>query len=191
MRTNLQKEGYTIFIENPKYLSLKAKTPITNEVADFTLCRNESNSTFTISNIIDDLARRDFTINAIAKTFSGEYIDPFNGINDLKIKRLKTVGKAIDRFNEDPLRIIRAIRFAITLDLIMDEEIIEILKCNGMVDKLRVISVDRIRQELHKMFTYDTIKSINFISQYLHIDVQEIIFSQIWLKPTTENKKKN
>ena len=74
--------------------------------------------------IEEDLARRDFTINAIAMTTdckdceSGiKLIDPYGGVSDIQNKRLRCVGNAVDRFNEDSLRILRALRFSIKYDL--------------------------------------------------------------------------
>jgi len=66
-------------------------------------------------NIEEDLARRDFTINALALSENREIIDPFDGQKDLKNKIIKTVGKAEERFDEDALRMLRAVRFACVL----------------------------------------------------------------------------
>src|SRR5690606_29463892 len=75
--------------------------------------RRPSKVTF-IKNIKSDLARRDFTINAIC--FNRKFLDLHNGINDLENKIIKAIGKPEERFTEDPLRILRALRFASTLD---------------------------------------------------------------------------
>lgn len=73
--------------------------------------------------IEEDLARRDFTMNAIAYDLINKtFVDPFNGINDIKNKVLRTVGNTVDRITEDPLRIARGIRFAIKYDLAFDAE---------------------------------------------------------------------
>lgn len=69
-----------------------------------------------VSKLEDDLARRDFTINAIAMDAKGKIIDPFDGVKDIKNKIIRAVGDADQRFNEDALRLMRAIRFACQLN---------------------------------------------------------------------------
>ena len=72
--------------------------------------------------IEDDLARRDFTINAIALNLSGEFVDPFGGQKDIEAKIIKTVGKATERFDEDALRLMRAVRLAAELDFEIEKK---------------------------------------------------------------------
>jgi poly(A) polymerase/tRNA nucleotidyltransferase (CCA-adding enzyme) len=99
----------------------------------------------------EDLARRDFTINALAMDDKGEIIDSFNGQKDLKNKIIKAVGKADDRFNEDALRMLRAVRFATTLGLsIKDKTLKAIIKNAGW---MQAISKERIRDELIKIMS--------------------------------------
>jgi tRNA nucleotidyltransferase (CCA-adding enzyme) len=64
----------------------------------------------------EDLARRDFTVNALAMDIDGKIIDPFNGQKDLENKIIRAVGRPEERFSEDALRMMRAVRFATTLD---------------------------------------------------------------------------
>jgi tRNA nucleotidyltransferase/poly(A) polymerase len=107
----------------------------------------------------------------------------------LKNKILKCVGDPNDRINEDPLRILRALRFSITKDLIIDQKLLEILKSDKLYLKISILPIDRIRDELTKMFMYDTIKSINLLST-LPIETQKILFKDnLWLKPTLEKIK--
>ena len=68
------------------------------------------------SNLLEDLKRRDFTINAMAYNPKEGLVDAFEGIRDLKEKRIRCVGNALERFTEDALRILRAIRFRPSLD---------------------------------------------------------------------------
>src|SRR4030042_5464563 len=70
----------------------------------------------------EDLARRDFTVNALALDGNNKIIDPFDGREDIKAKIIRTVGRADDRFNEDALRLLRAVRFACTLDFTIEEK---------------------------------------------------------------------
>lgn len=105
---------------------------------------------FFVENIEEDLSRRDFTINAMAMGLDGKIIDPFNGLQDLKLKRIQTVRYAQDRFSEDALRMLRAIRFSSQLNFGIDDEVITAIKENRTL--LEAISVERITVELTKMF---------------------------------------
>lgn len=101
-------------------------------------------------NILDDLKRRDFTINAIAyDPETGEVIDPFNGIADLAKGILKTVGVAKERFFEDGLRILRAVRFHVELGFVLDPKTEKSILENK--DILGKISKERIRDEFVKI----------------------------------------
>ncbi|MBR7553234.1 CCA tRNA nucleotidyltransferase [Allobacillus sp. GCM10007491] len=105
---------------------------------------------FFVDSIEEDLSRRDFTINAMAMGLDGNIIDPFNGQQDLKLKRIQTVRHAQDRFNEDALRMLRAVRFSSQLDFFIDDEVVMAIKENRSL--LDAISVERITVELTKMF---------------------------------------
>ena len=101
-------------------------------------------------NILDDLKRRDFTINAIAyNTETGEIIDPFFGVADLARGIIKTVGEAKERFFEDGLRILRAVRLHVELGFPLDSETEKSILENK--DILKEISRERIRDELVKI----------------------------------------
>lgn len=105
-----------------------------------------------VSDIYSDLARRDFTMNAIAYNDDG-FIDPFNGMRDIKNKVIKCVGVAIDRFTEDPLRIMRAVRFAAQLGFHIENYTnIAMVQTN---DGLSKISAERIQSELCKILISD------------------------------------
>jgi len=103
--------------------------------------------------IKEDLSRRDFTINAIAMDAKGKVIDLFEGQNDLKKKIIKAVGNPEDRFSEDALRMIRAVRFASVLDFNIDKKTREAIKKNS--HWLQAISKERIRDELLKIIMSD------------------------------------
>lgn len=93
----------------------------------------------------EDLARRDFTINAIAQHLDGTLIDPFGGQVDLKQKVIRTIGKPIKRFEEDALRILRGIRFVAKLGFDIEEKTLEAMKaCRHLLANL---SAERIRKE--------------------------------------------
>ncbi len=99
--------------------------------------------------VTEDLARRDFTMNAVA--YNGEYIDPFNGIGDIKNKIIRTVGDADQRFNEDALRIMRAVRFGATLGFEIESETKKSIHKNAQL--LKHISPERIYTEFLKLLT--------------------------------------
>lgn len=101
------------------------------------------------SDIKEDLARRDFTINALAFSSQGGIVDPFGGQNDLEKKIIRAVGNASERFGEDALRLMRAIRFAAELGFEIEEKTLAALKeCAG---SLAFVSKERIRDELVKI----------------------------------------
>lgn len=102
----------------------------------------------------DDLARRDFTINAIAwHAVREELLDPFGGADDLRKGVLRTVGSAADRFREDYLRILRALRFAGRFRLEIEDETWS--AAQALVDRLGTLSAERIREELFKVLSGD------------------------------------
>jgi len=128
---------------------------IDNQIIEITTYRKEAysdssrkpNVVFTHS-LKEDLSRRDFTINSIARnSITGELIDYFGGIKDIERKIIRVVGNN-DRFNEDPLRMMRAIRFACELDFKLDIKI-------ERPSRLKIISKERIKSELDKILATD------------------------------------
>jgi len=99
--------------------------------------------------IEEDLSRRDFTANTIAFAPSSEFIDPYNGQADIKNKLIRAVGRPEDRFGEDALRMMRAIRLACVLDFEIDGPTFSAVKKNA--ELIDVISKERIRDELVKI----------------------------------------
>ena len=97
----------------------------------------------------EDLARRDFTINAMAYHMERGIIDPFHGQEDLEKKVVRAVGKAEDRFAEDALRMMRGIRFSAQLDFSLDEE--AYLGIESLKESLENVSKERIAVELWKL----------------------------------------
>lgn len=97
----------------------------------------------------DDLSRRDFTINAMAYNKNMGLIDYFDGIGYLKHKLIKTVGDPQDRFKEDYLRIIRAVRFATELEFFIEDETYK--ACKDYAKDLSNISIERVRDEFFKI----------------------------------------
>ena len=101
------------------------------------------------SDIAADLARRDFTINAIAMDRHGNIVDPFGGKKDIEAAVIRCVGVPQQRFGEDALRIMRAVRFASQLGFTIDEATAQAV--HSMKDELEKISRERIRDELDKL----------------------------------------
>lgn len=103
-------------------------------------------------NIEGDLLRRDFTVNAMAIELTGDepsFIDPHNGVRDLLLKVLRTPGSPEQSFDDDPLRMLRAARFAAQLGFTIAPEVLTAM--SEMADRLTIISAERIRDEFIKI----------------------------------------
>ena len=99
-----------------------------------------------------DLSRRDFTVNAMAlelTTDKPEFIDPFGGIEDLTKRILRTPASAEQSFSDDPLRMMRAARFAGQLDFSIDESVVSAMQ--SMASRISIISAERVREEFVKL----------------------------------------
>lgn len=108
----------------------------------------------------EDLARRDFTINAIALRYAQgkpltDLVDPYGGQEDLKNKIVRAVGDPDERFSEDALRMMRAVRFAATLGFEIEKQTMDAIGKNA--DKFSSISGERIREELFKVVASDNV----------------------------------
>lgn len=102
-----------------------------------------------VSDLRQDLARRDFTINAMALSRNGDVIDFFGGVSDASKRIVRCVGRPSDRFGEDWLRIMRAMRFASVLGFDIDEETLLYMQSVDYIPNS--ISAERIQAELRKM----------------------------------------
>lgn len=112
--------------------------------------RKPDNVYFT-QNLMEDLSRRDFTINAMAMGEDREIFDPFEGELDLKKRLIQTVGIADERFSEDALRMLRAVRFMSQLDFKLSEATEQAVKSNAGL--LKYVAVERITAELEKLYS--------------------------------------
>jgi len=103
------------------------------------------------SSIYEDLSRRDFTMNAIALRLlpGNEIVDPFNGAKDINAKIIRCAGNPAERFNEDGLRPMRAVRFAAQLGFKIDKDTLEAIP--GALDVSAKVSKERIRDEIDKI----------------------------------------
>ena len=145
---------------------------------------------FFVRNLEEDLKRRDFTINAIAMRNDGQLIDLFGGQQDLQAKMIRAVGDASERFQEDALRMLRAVRFRAQLGFYMDDATL-----NAMIQHAHLIehiSVERIAQEFDKMFVspyiYDAIMTIENtpLANYLKGKFQSIHWINVYPKSVDE-----
>jgi poly(A) polymerase len=100
--------------------------------------------------IEEDLVRRDFTVNAMAVELPAKvFVDPHGGLEDLAARVLRTPGAPEDSFSDDPLRMMRAARFAAQLDFEVAPEVVAAMK--GMAERLEIVSAERVRDELNKL----------------------------------------
>jgi poly(A) polymerase len=198
----LSEEGYQIFLSTPEMFTIRAKFPNNHPhaglVADFVMARKEigyiegtRRPVLAIGTLEDDLIRRDFTLNAMAVDEDGILIDPFNGKKDLYNRVLKTPKDPKITMMDDPLRILRAIRFAITKGFTIDITIWNSFEQNGILEKLReTVSTERIREELLKAFKHDTVKTIKMlvlVHEHHIPGFLDLIFDRgLWIKPTLE-----
>ena len=114
--------------------------------------RHPSEVTFT-RDLVEDMKRRDFTINAMAYNEEEGLVDKFGGIDDLNNRIIRCVGEPTERFTEDALRIMRAVRFAAQLDYDIEEKTVAAIK--ELSPTLKKISAERIQTELVKLLTSD------------------------------------
>ncbi len=128
-------------------------------------------------NLKEDLARRDFTVNAMAMDINENIIDEFNGQVDLKSKIIRTVGDAETRFNEDALRIMRGLRFASMEGFIIEENTLKASK--KLAPKLKNIAYERIYIELKKMLMLP--------NSYLVLKQTKTVFENIFPTLKTDN----
>ncbi len=101
-------------------------------------------------NIEQDLVRRDFTVNAMAVALPGiTFVDPHGGLEDLARRVLRTPGTPQESFSDDPLRMMRAARFAAQLDFEVAPEVVAAM--TEMADRIEIVSAERVRDELNKL----------------------------------------
>lgn len=109
-----------------------------------------------VDNLITDLQRRDFTINAICMNKKGEIIDLINGTEDLRISKVKMIGDIDTKIKEDPLRILRGIRIATHLNFALERNLYKSFKDNNK--EILKLSNTRIKEELDKILLSDYVK---------------------------------
>ena len=168
----LELDGFRVHIDYPERLTVKAKFPADHKYsgdADFVLARKEigyvpgtRDPITEIGTIEDDLLRRDFTVNTLAKGPDGNILDLCGGLADLNSKLLRTPFDPKKSFSDDPLRIIRGIRFCIMKDFTMSSDMIDAIRQIGLAG-IEVVSKERIQDELNKCFKFDTPKTLKWL----------------------------
>lgn len=135
-----------------------------------------------IDNLLEDIKRRDFTINSLCMNSNGQIIDLLNGTEDINNKCIKVIGDVKTKLTEDPLRILRAIRFAITLNFNLDEEIISFTKQNKTL--IRNLSYTRKKDEIEKILaSKNSYIGINLLNELSLLDVLDINYDKIIVVP--------
>lgn len=164
-----ENKGYTVVPTGLEYGTVTVVCNKVNyEITTYRIDGEYRNSRFPqirfASSLVEDLSRRDFTMNAMAYDYEfDELVDPFNGLNDIYAKRIKCVGSPRARFQEDALRILRAVRFSAQLGFSIDDSDKYALyeKRRG----LKNISGERIRTELNKILIADPSKLETFAAE--------------------------
>jgi poly(A) polymerase len=204
MENWMKERNFQIFLSTPDMFTVRAKFPVgdPNEglVADFVMARKEigyvegtRNPILILGTLEDDLVRRDFTLNAMAEDTDGNLIDLFGGREDLAKGLLRTPLDAHVTLMDDPLRIMRALRFSITKGFTIDNSIwvaIHRKRNPQILEKLeKVVSAERIREEVFKMLKHDTLKTLELFREVEDTlpGFTALVFSRgLWLKPTFE-----
>ena len=201
MRARFISQGFEEFKADPETFTTRCKVPVGHplreetDVADFVMCRKEGPYSdgrhpdwVKMGTLMDDLARRDFTMNAIAVSTDGTVIDPFNGVADIEAGIIDFVGDSFDRIREDGLRVLRAIRFAVTKNMRFSQETHNALMSTHASAAIRrpKVNDNRKRDELEKAMVIDTFKTINLLTEF---DLLGSVFNdQLRFTPTTKKR---
>lgn len=188
MEAQLTEQGFQIFESRREFLTIRARVPkghaleTRTAVADFVLARRDGPYSdgrrpdwVAPGTLADDLARRDFTINALSRSVDGTLVDLFGGKEDLDARLLRFVGDPTKRIAEDGLRVMRGFRFYITKGFEVEADTWSALISEFAAKKLSKVSVERVREELNKMFRANTLHSLRLLGELPH-HTQEAIF---------------
>lgn len=114
--------------------------------------------------LVEDLARRDLTVNAIAfNNLTGEFCDPHGGRQDLEDGVLRFVGDPVERIREDALRVLRALRFAVTKNLTMTQGTWDAINSDFAAEMLLTLPIERVDTEITRMLVCDSLASIKLL----------------------------
>jgi len=202
MENYLRSEKFTLFLVQPDFGTIRCRVPNAHplssrcKVADFVLARKDGPTAdgrrpeYTEpGTLADDLARRDFTVNALARCpGTGYIIDHHGGLEDLENRRLRFVGDPMERIREDGLRVLRGWRFHITKALVPTLDTFEALTSDEAAEMLACVSLERVRDELEKMFAYDNLATLKLLSELSDAAKAAVFRAPLRLKPTLKEK---
>lgn len=181
----MEADGFKVFKVDAQTLTVRAKVPASmpellaqTDVADFVLARKESSESngrrpdlVEVGTLETDLARRDFTVNAMARRTDGTLVDMFGGQADCETMTLRFVGDPMLRLREDALRLLRALRFCVTKGFTMAPETLAAVTSREATELLlarrdgkRVVPVERVQQELEPMFRFDSLATMRLLA---------------------------
>jgi uncharacterized protein YjbI with pentapeptide repeats len=202
MKAYLEAEGFRIFQEKEEFVTIKAQVPEGNPLrertnsADFVLARRDGPSSdgrrpdYTEpGSLEDDLERRDFTVNAIARDVDGNLIDPHGGQADIEDRVLRFVGDPEQRVREDGLRVLRGYRFMVTKGLTPEPATWAALTSPESAEMLKSVSKERVASELQKMFDYDTIGAVQLLGSLPDATLDAIFPEGVRLSPNMRKVK--
>ena len=155
--TGIKHGTITVLLEGGSYEVTTYRTE-----GEYTDCRHPDEVVFT-RDIHEDLLRRDFTMNAIAYHPREGFIDPFGGRDDIEKKTIRGVGFPDERFREDALRMLRAVRFAAQLGFSVEEETWKALK--NRAELIKKVSAERIREELQKLIMSGRSEKLSLLAE--------------------------
>lgn len=174
---HLTAEGFKVFECKPEFLTVRAGVPQGHPLAartkdaDFVLARQDGPTAdgrrpefVKPGTLADDLARRDFTVNAMAVGEDGTLHDPHGGQQDLATMSLRFVGDAMERVREDGLRVLRAFRFMVTKGFTPTADTMAVLVSAEAAEMLGKVSAERVRDEVDKMMKHDTLATLDLMA---------------------------
>lgn len=165
----IEKEG-ELFVTKPEFLTIRCR--LQDQVFDLVFPRGDGSyndsrhpdKVVRLDSLAKDAERRDFTINAMYMDSEGNIIDPMMGKFDITNRSIITCGNPDDRFREDALRMLRALRFMIQLNFYIDARSARAIHQNTHL--LENISVDRIRDEINKMLLMNPFDALDLLNKF-------------------------
>ena len=182
----LPKDIMSIFSSSSINTTIYGTTKITGDNYRFDIATYRKDISYSdrkpeveyINSLKEDIIRRDFTINTIAMNKTGEIIDYLNGVKDLQNKVIRCVGDPNTKLKEDPLRILRALRFSIILDFKLENSLLNTIKKN--INLISTLSLTRVKEEFDKILVSDNaIKGLDYLNKLGVLKQLNISYSKI------------
>jgi tRNA nucleotidyltransferase (CCA-adding enzyme) len=202
MVDHLVAQGFKVHTLKPEFVTARFGVPAGHPLrertkdADFVLARRDGESSdgrrpdsVEVGTLEDDLARRDFTVNSLARAEDGTLVDLFGGRADLEASVLRFVGDAEARVREDGLRVVRGLRFMVTKGLRPTVETWDVLNSQLAADMLACVDVNRLREELDRMLAFDTLATLALLGE-LEERVRTALFPEGLRLSATQRKAK-